>query len=401
MLFRSLDTSSTGGTPVTFEFESGFTLHIPTTYQIKVPGRGGRDVLDGETFQVALDDGMGMVTTTTFEFDGNNSFDPLNTPIPFLLSNTQDQLADIIVVELINANLNLLPSNLGSGNVHLGSTGFHNVDVSGSPNLVLSGVAQGVADGETFSINNGVFTRVFEFDEAPFPGDAVGVRIAFSPAQTAEQIALLTATTVAGVGLGLSPTAIGNGDVHIGGQVNHTLITPGPALTQSGAPGVSQMPLHQAVDFIPAASFTGVQVATNIVSSIQIASGAAMTIPVPDGTQLFDGQIEVVNDNGTLVTFEYDDQTSLNAPAGTVSITPTPGIVGVQPGNIAVPFIRGGVATVVIGTNTTMVPIVPTTAAQNALRFLQAAATNVTFLNVQQGFTKGTEGSIEIGRAHV
>ncbi|MDP7304021.1 MAG: hypothetical protein QGG09_13030, partial [Pirellulaceae bacterium] len=329
-----LDTASTGGSPVTFEFESGFTLNIPDTFQIQVPGRGGRDIVDGETFLIEFDDGMGTITSVTFEFDSNNSFGALNTQIPFTLGNTQDQIADAIVTELVNANLNLFPSNQGSGDVHLGSMGANNVDISGAPNLTLTGVAQGVADGETFSISNGTFTRVFEFDSDPFPGNAVGVRIPFSPADTADQIAQLVATTVAGVGLGLSPSAIGNGDVHIGGQSNpggspnHTLITPGPALTQTGSPGVSQMPLHSAVDFIPASSFTGVQVATNIVASIQTASAAALTIPVPAGSLLVDGQIEVVNDNGTLLTFEYDDETSLNAPPGTVSIAPPPGVLG-------------------------------------------------------------------------
>ncbi|MDP6058330.1 MAG: hypothetical protein QGH33_05530, partial [Pirellulaceae bacterium] len=66
-----LDTASTGGSPVTFEFESGFTLNIPDTFQIQVPGRGGRDIVDGETFLIEFDDGMGTITSVTFEFDSN------------------------------------------------------------------------------------------------------------------------------------------------------------------------------------------------------------------------------------------------------------------------------------------------------------------------------------------
>ena len=83
------------------------------------------------------------------------------------------------------AGLDLDPRDLGDGLVHLGSLGTHTADVSQTHNLTLLGQAQGVADGDVFTIN-GVD---FEFDSGGGVNTAGALAIPFTRRNTHEEIA--------------------------------------------------------------------------------------------------------------------------------------------------------------------------------------------------------------------
>lgn len=83
----------------------------------------------------------------------------------------------------------------------------------------------GVRDGEAFQLQNGPNTVVFEFDSNNNLSDITRIRIPFSPLDTADVVANAIVTAVAGQAalLGLSPSNLGGGQVHVGGTANHAL----------------------------------------------------------------------------------------------------------------------------------------------------------------------------------
>ena len=69
------------------------------------------------------------------------------------------------IVSVLSTTIPVLsPSNVGGGFVHLGVTGDQLLDTTGAASLSQFGGPDPVGDGEIFSLNNGTFTRSFEFD---------------------------------------------------------------------------------------------------------------------------------------------------------------------------------------------------------------------------------------------
>jgi hypothetical protein len=96
-------------------------------------------------------------------------------------------------------------------------------------------------------------------------------------------------------------------------------------------------------------------------------------------SQLRDGKIESVNDNGTQLTLEWDDETLTLAERAAaaeggklLSVTPTPGTPGVQQGNISVAFRRGGTATIQVGATELSVVIPSSNEKRNTGTFQKA-----------------------------
>ena len=81
-----------------FEFDSGFTLHMPERYQLQLPATGGRGINDGETFRVA-NSSTGANVTFEFDRDGIRS-DPNFVPIAYASVDTPAQLASKVVTAL-------------------------------------------------------------------------------------------------------------------------------------------------------------------------------------------------------------------------------------------------------------------------------------------------------------
>jgi len=99
----------------------------------------------------------------------------------------------------------------------------------------------------------------------------------------------------------------------------------------------------------------------------------------PDSSLLRDGKMEIVNDNGTLVTMEWDDETldlaeqAAEAEGGKLlRVTPSPGTPGVQQGNVRVPYRRGGTATIQVGSTEHRVVIPASSEKVNTTRFQKA-----------------------------
>ncbi|MCA9218941.1 MAG: hypothetical protein KDA71_01365, partial [Planctomycetales bacterium] len=399
-----LESASSGGNPVTFEFESGVTLHIPQTYRLQVPPLGGRTIADGERFTVSI--GGASPTSFDFEFEnlalnkGTISTNPNLVVIQYSSADTQDDIANRIVNALASVPaLSLAPSNLGGGQVHLGSTSLHNLANANAPSLTATGIAGGIADGESFEIvnvNTGS-TELFTFDTTVTVNGAGNI-VAASPSLTHDQIAQNLANAIAqspNLGLALtfpiSPVFLGDGGVQV-----HDPFLPGrnyrlqslsaglPATFQQGVLG-GRSPLNALIPYSPSALFTSDQVAARMAFAIEDVASGPVVVPTRDGSTIVDGTFEVVNDNGRLVKFEWDDQTTLLAPPNVNFNFPQPGTPNTPPGFCdpgpydacyVVPFRRGGSYDVLQpGGGVQRVTIAPTTGTTNAANLLAAMQT--------------------------
>ncbi len=226
------------GNSFTFEYDTGYVVTVPETFAIQVPLQGGAagGVGDGDTVTVAATVG-GVPTTATIEFDNNNvvaSED--NVVVTFTALSTQGEVADALVKALKSVGLGLSPANVGGGLVHLGVDGTQAVTVT-SATLTLQGVAAGVLDGETFTIDDGAKVVTFELATDGRAGTG-RVAVPFAMSQTNAQIADAIAVAVNTQSLGLTAKSLGDGRVQLGGGINHQVDVSLSHLTLSGEPGV-------------------------------------------------------------------------------------------------------------------------------------------------------------------
>ncbi len=305
-----------------FEFDTGYTLVTPVRYLLQMPLLGGRAVADGEKFTIG-NSVTGANLTFEFDRDGRASVSPAQV-ISYAVSDSADQLAAKVVAVIGNPAfaLNLAPTAQSGGVVHLGSTRDNSLNASAAPSIQQLGVAGGITDGERFTLRDGFRTIVFEMDSDGSVGDPAYVPIAFSQVATHDQIAANIATAIQAQPLGLTPTYLGDGQIHLGGDDgvpagsrNHTLdTTTAPNISDVGRPGVSD-PNAVPIDFvIPGPSFTVAQVVNRIDVAIQQASANKQIEQGLPGNQLWDGRTFAVVSHGRTYTFEYNDVR--NGPAG-------------------------------------------------------------------------------------
>jgi hypothetical protein len=223
------------GNAVTFEYESGYTLFVPETLSLRVPSAGGGlgGMTDGQTFTV--NDGT---RTVTFEFDNNGQVATGNIPIVFTPGTTAEAMAETMVQALASANIGLQPRDLGQGVVHVGTIPQHVVNTGNAPGLTRSGSEQGgVADGETFTLDDGTRVTTFEFNRVGSVQTG-NIAIPFQARDTYEDLGVIIATAIANRSPVLDPVHLGNGVVNVGGTSLTVLDTEGSRLTQEGLPGV-------------------------------------------------------------------------------------------------------------------------------------------------------------------
>ncbi len=188
---------------------AGLTVNTTST---KVTQIGSASPINnGETF--TLSDG---VQNFTFEFTNDGMF-AANFGIDFDESTTLDQYANAIVAAVQLSGLNLAARNLGNGVVEFDiadPTG--DVNLAGATSLSRTGVVGGVADGDTFTINNGISVFTFEFDRngATTSGN---LAVPFTANSTPDSIASALATAIGGAISGLAPTVSG-ATVNLGGD---------------------------------------------------------------------------------------------------------------------------------------------------------------------------------------
>jgi len=295
----------------TYEFESGYKMQIPQTFALQVPEAGGSlgGIADRQTFTIQRLLPGGTQQTEVFEFDSNgvwvdNNADniPDNHVVSFNVASSPEEIADAIVEQILVANLALSPRHIGEGLVHLGSTSDYIVDVRRSPNLTLTGQASGVEDGDSFSVDDGSKVVTFEFDSdgelADDDGDGQPDNpdasvIHFRAAETHDEIAASVITAIDLAALGLEPSAVGDGVIHLGGTPNvHQANLAQSNLVLIGEPGVRSA------------------------WGLQIPTAAGMPRTTDDGSglpYLSDGDTFTITDGTSSITFELDD---LDDPIG-------------------------------------------------------------------------------------
>jgi parallel beta-helix repeat protein len=226
--------------PHYFEVETGIVLRVPSTAD-----NFSNTAVDGTTFQV--DDGFRRVT---FEFDNNQTFTTGNIPIQFLASDPPAILAQNVVTAITSANLNLTIKSIGNGEMQIlgsnliqflpvtsqitatGRTGT--TPVYGLKIPTNNGVPEGLFDGQTFAIQRGDKSVVFELDG----NGSVGLNNVAVPLNTAsaDQQAALIVAAINAAGLGLNATFSAGGMIAVGTQSDLRIISSG-GLQVVGVPG--------------------------------------------------------------------------------------------------------------------------------------------------------------------
>jgi VCBS repeat-containing protein len=217
-----------------FAFERGFTLNVVQTAELKVPeeGSGPGGIQYGEFFTI-VNTTSGQIT---FEFHApGQNITPGRTGIEFPSGATPDQIAIAIRDAISDVNLpvqlGLSPVVLSEGRIHLGTQTFHQVNGIGTtaPALSLSGQYGGVADGDLFWIDDFSKRIEFEFEDTEI-GDGVDpnfperIAIPFNRSQVHQEIAQTVVDTIIAADLGLTPRHFGNGEIYIGGSINHDIL---------------------------------------------------------------------------------------------------------------------------------------------------------------------------------
>ena len=222
---------------VTFEYDTGYSLHLAETLTLHIPAAG---VADGDLLIVEPPAGIPVI----FEYDSNDPSDVSGGRVRIDISQAGsiDDIAEATAQALDGAGIALAPKNLGDGRVHVGASTGLTVDTNFGA-LLQTGQAQPILDGDTFQISHGSETAVFSFaDTWPTLGDSDlnDLVIEYSRADSTEDLANRIAGTIAAQNLGLTPTNQGDGQIHLGGEESHTVDAAGTAaLRTTGTPGVS------------------------------------------------------------------------------------------------------------------------------------------------------------------
>ena len=279
--------------PHYFEVETGIVLRVPSSAD-----NFSNTAVDGTTFQV--DDGFRRVT---FEFDNNDAFVTGNTPIRFSNSDLPEILAQNIVTAINSANLNLTIKSIGNGEMQIlgsnliqfvpatsqitatGRTGT--TPIYGLKIPTNNGAPEGIFDGQTFSIQSGASSVVFELDG----NGTVGLNNVPVPLNTAsaDQQAALIVAAINASGLGLNATFSAGGMIAVGTQSDLRIVTSG-GLQVVGVPGREvTTPIVVDLSEVKAAS----QVATIIGEVLEQANMAGVEITVLGDQIYIEGSLGV------------------------------------------------------------------------------------------------------------
>ncbi|MCO6455986.1 MAG: DVUA0089 family protein [Pirellulaceae bacterium] len=221
--------------PVLFEMDSGFTLNVPDTLALIVPGAGGRDIADDETFTINAG-----TNPFVFEFDRNGSGSTVmgSIVIPYLQTDSRETIADAIVAAILSEPLLFLtPVHTGEGNILLGSNANHTIDgfdagliessllQAGLTLHVPAGGALDLFDNESFVVDpdgpsGPAGSQTFELDLDGSGATVAGnVAITVNAGDTADDIAVAIANTLNATFFAEDPMAenLGKGTVLVRG----------------------------------------------------------------------------------------------------------------------------------------------------------------------------------------
>jgi hypothetical protein len=259
-----------------FEFESGYSMRVPVAYTLAVPALGGSVIVDGEFFIITSSAG-----NQVFEFDRDGAVQPNAVAVGYTVADDADDVAQSISDALAAADINLLPHARGDGEVHVGSSAEHTLS---SPNTVVTqrGVAESVLDGEFITVDNGSDFLQMEFDTDGTTLPETTKVISIDPGFDNEQIANTIVNAINQAALGLSPTHIDDGQIHLGGDRLTVLDSSNSSVVQFGQPG------------------------TRSELGLRIPGRAG----VPFG--LVDGEVFTISEGSNTVTFEFDNDATTN-----------------------------------------------------------------------------------------
>ena len=234
------------GNQVTFEYESGYSVQVPQTTLLTVTN-ANNGFNDRDVFTIGGQSGRSV----RFEINRTGVTAAGNVAVEIGNATTTGQVRDAILTALsgiVPGNptesiidfLDIAPVAVGREQIQLGTLAGYAQPAS-IAGLTVSGVAGGVADGQTFSYTPAGGTEVtFEFDSDTAPVADGNVEIAFlredTPAQIASKIDV--AVSAAGIGLG-GASATDTGFAVLGGSVGDTIDVSQSALVLSGSPGVT------------------------------------------------------------------------------------------------------------------------------------------------------------------
>ncbi|MCY2991686.1 MAG: right-handed parallel beta-helix repeat-containing protein, partial [Planctomycetota bacterium] len=289
------------GNAVTFEYESGYTIWVPQTFEIQAVDAAR--ITDGDTFTITstvLDlttlDPLDTVTLAViFEFDNNGTSNPAHTVVPYQNDDTAEDVARAIYQALLSDRiLGLAPQYLGTA-VHLGSQARHTLDVTSNSQLTQTNLAGGVADGDTFTLTYTVAgtaqTVTFEYDADGILSSPTGthVVIPLDYSLTNTQMAELTAESIRSAVPQLGSTVqLGNGFINLrelptSNLASYVLDTTASRLWQTGSPGVSQSLTVVLPDDI-----------------------CQLQVPARGVQDILDNETFLIDDGTTAVTFQFD-----------------------------------------------------------------------------------------------
>ncbi|MDP6719926.1 MAG: GEVED domain-containing protein, partial [Pirellulaceae bacterium] len=126
-------------------------------------------VVEGQTFSIDLDGPSGISPSVIFEFTKTGNVSGTNRSVQIQDVQSADDVAKSIVTAIKNAALSgdlagVVTNNLGDGLVDVSGPTDLVVDLTNSTDLTQDGVAGGLADGQSFIIDDGVRQVTFEFD---------------------------------------------------------------------------------------------------------------------------------------------------------------------------------------------------------------------------------------------
>ncbi len=187
-------------------------------------------VAESQTFSIDLDGPSGISPSVVFEFTKTGNVSGTNRPVQIQDVQSADDVAKSIVTAIKNAALSgnpagVVTNNLGDGVVDVSGPTSLVVDLTNSPDLSQDGVAGGLADGQLFTIGDGMRQVIFEFDrnDRTATGNLAvstvtkdGTESSSEWAErTSEEIGAEIARVVNGAGLAIFAANLGGGSVQL------------------------------------------------------------------------------------------------------------------------------------------------------------------------------------------
>lgn len=279
-------------TSVTSSSLTANVAQYPTGLVIPAAGIGPGGIVDGERFVIT-----NGAATNTFEFDNNATITAGAVAIPFLATDTLDDLGNTIALQINSTMPALGAVNLGKGVVSFTTpTTANTVDVS-QTKLVRTMFIGGVNDAETFSITRtGQSATVFEFQKDAAFTDADNDTIpdnhliTIVAGDTQDDIANKIVAAIESNASYLDPIHFGKGNIQVDDAtdgspfIDYVLdASAAPTLTLTGAPSVQPG------------------------TTLQLPVSAALEVPAGGGAAIADGEKFTVTNLGVTVVFEFDN----------------------------------------------------------------------------------------------